>query len=206
MNTLRVCLLTTLCAIFSSTTLLAGEVRFEGAAGYFNSCSLLGECTIEIRFDLNALDSLQNGGAVLDVHFLNPSVARFTSAEVIIGGRWSFATNTVSDSSVQLTAASIFIPGNPVSGPGLPAGAQDILFATINYEMIDLGLSDLVFDLQPEMLVDGRDFGIDVTPNYSFPPSFVHFMPEPGSLVLAGIGLVGLAVRRRNGKTLRRVV
>jgi hypothetical protein len=174
----------------------AGEVRFDGDVGYFPPVPVGGIGTIEVRFDLDPLDTLMNGGVEFTVLHDNLGLIEFISAEIIDrANRWTVSPVTLTDNSVRLFAASVL-------SPGLPQGGQNVLFATIDYKRVGhFGVSNLTYDFGPfgEALVDGRDLGIDVTPNYYFAPNIVAWIPEPATLAMAGLGLIGVVLRRRNG-------
>ena len=166
----------------------AGTVSFEGDVGFPSPGQNSG--VINVVFDLEPMDNFQNGGVSLGVNLSRTDYVKFTSAQVLNpSSRWTIAAATVSDGSIEFNAFSVV-------SPALPTGAQDVVFATINYQFVGSPKYTLInFDAGPETLVDGRDFGTDVTGNYVFQPNFFG-IPEPSSLTLIGMSLIRLALRR----------
>jgi hypothetical protein len=174
-----------------ATVAQAGTVRLTGNVG--NTPPGMHSGTINVVFDLNAQDTLSNGGvAGLQVVNSNPGLIRFTSAEIINGGRWTSAVATFTDGQATFNSTSVLTPALS------PAGGQGVVFATIGWEYVGVttGLAILSIVLPEEALVDGRDGGVDVTADYTVHPDFI---PEPSILAMVGMSLVGLAFRRRNG-------
>ncbi len=178
----------------------AGTVAFEGDVGDLSDTDAVPGQTgvVNIVFDLDPQDSLQNGGVSLGVT-ASGAFIQITGAEVLNpGGRWTIASDATVGNNVQFNASSILSPAFS------PAGSQNQIFATINYTVLGPGVTNLTFGVGPETLVDGRDFGTDVTNNYAFLPNFIDtnlgvIIPEPATMAMAGMALIGLAFRRRNG-------
>ncbi len=189
------CLTYAFAIISSLNTVIAGEVRLEGDVGYLPLSA--SEGTINVVFDLDPLDSFRNGGVSFSVVHDSLGGIEFTGATILNpGGRWTLANATTSSNRVILYAFS-------VGAPGLPQGGQNVLFAAIQYVIKTpaFGLAKLGYEVDEEALIDGRNFGYDVTANYMFAPNvLVNYWadPEPSSLVLA-LGFVGLVLHRRNG-------
>jgi hypothetical protein len=175
-----------------ATVAQAGTIRLTGTVGNIPAGTHSG--TINVVFDLNARDSFKNGGVQgLQVTNSNPGFIRFTSFAVANPANWSSpVVTTITDGLATITAQSVNT--NALS----PAGGQGVVFAVLGWEYVGVttGRTILSIVLPEEALVDGRDGGVDVTPDYTFQPSFI---PEPATLAMVGMSLVGLAFRRRNG-------
>ncbi len=125
----------------------------------------------------------ENGGVGLQLNSSAPGVIRFTSAEVILDGRWTAGSVLyISDNEVDVDAFSILTPGLPTDSPSV--------FATVTFEVIGSDSTDL--SLSP------RGF-------YWFPGPIdlvgaaITVVPEPGSinLVTGLIATTVLTYRRR---------
>jgi hypothetical protein len=177
-----------------ATVAQAGTVRLTGNVG--NVPAGMHSGTINVVFDLNAADSFKNGGVQgLQVTNSNPGLIRFTSFAVANPANWSSpVVTTVTDSLATITAQSVNT--NALS----PAGGQGVVFAVLGWEHVGVTIGEAILSivLPEEALVDGRDGGVDVTADYTFQSNF-NYIPEPGTLAMVGMSLVGLAFRRRNG-------
>jgi hypothetical protein len=94
--------------------------------------------------------------------------------------------------------AGVFVP--PPGDPGL--SGDDVVLATLSFEAVAEGVAALILGITPSDLNEG--FALDPTgfdPNVTFVNGLVTIIPEPGTLVLLGPGLVVLAVRRRGCPT-----
>jgi hypothetical protein len=152
--------------------------------------------TINVVIDLLPGHTFENGAINFGVQLSNLDVVKFTSAEVLNSdGRWTAVSDMATPGLVSLSAASVL-------SPGLPAGAQDVIFATIDFEFVsqELGAVDIIFVTNSESMfdpaVDPRDY---ITSQYTFIPNFVRVIPEPSTVAMIGMGLLGLVFRRRNG-------
>jgi hypothetical protein len=171
-----------------------GTVYFTGSTA-FPPSSVGG--TINVVFDLLPGHTFANGGISFGVKLSNLDIVKFTSAEVLNPtGRWSVATNVTTPDMVTFNAASLLTTG-------LPAGGQNVVFATIDFEFIrnTPGSVDIFFITTEESLfdpnfLDPRDW---TTSLYTFLPSSASIIPEPATLAMAGLGLIGVVLRRRNG-------
>jgi hypothetical protein len=176
-----------------ATVVQAGTVRLTGNVG--NVPAGMHSGTINVVFDLNAQDSFKNGGVQgLQVANSNTGLIRFTSFAVANPADWSAPVVTsVTDGLATITAQS-------VNTNALPLGGQGAIFAVLGWEQVGVatGQADLSIILPQEALVDGRSGGIDVTADYTTQANFI-FIPEPATLAMVGMSLVGLAFRRRNG-------
>jgi hypothetical protein len=176
------------CSIFPFAD--AGTVRFaSGDVGWGGGPTGV----IELRIDLDPSDSLQAGGIFVSVVLDNLDVLKFTGATVYNpAGRWQLAEALPTPDAVEFNIVS-------VDSPAFPTGGQNQLVATINYERTGYnGVSQIRWLVEEESLVDGRNGGTIVTQNYQFIPNFIGSVPEPGTLTMFGIGLMGLAMRRLN--------
>lgn len=146
--------------------------------------------------NLDPLDTFQEGRIQIELRNSNPNLIEFLSAEILNpSSRWFVANETVAFDKVDFSAASLSVAGSNA----LPAGAQNVLFATITYKRIKrFGKSELDFIFGADSLIDGRNLGIDVIAHYTFAPNFIAWIPEPSCLILASIGLIGLALRHRS--------
>ncbi len=161
------------------------------------------------------------GGVELTMTSTTPGFLKFTGATVhnpILGTdstgqtikRWEIAlgTNRTSEKIVFL-GASIFSPAMDMSYPQNPIspGSSEFLFATIDYEILQPSGSTLI-DLFPTYyygaFVNGYDFppGIVTGTTINFSGAVVS-NPEPATLAMAGMGLIGFVLRRRNGERKR---
>jgi hypothetical protein len=171
----------------------AGMVTFEGDVGALPIGSTGG--TINLVIDLDSADNLANGGLSFGIAHDNASLVTFTGATVHNpSNRWTVA-------SAEATAGAVLFNIFSVQSPAFPMGGQDQLIATVNYELAAgaTGTANLSWLLNEESLVDGRNFGTVVTDNYVFVSAFISVIPEPGTLAMAGLGLIGVVLRRRNG-------
>ncbi len=134
-----------------------------------------------------------NGGIRLELLSDTPGIITFTNVVVPNGGKWTAATsNSVVPNRAEFEAFSILTSGLNSAAPSL--------FATVDYTVNAgaAGLTNLSLGgtgLDP--LFDGE--AGDVTANIEFNGAFVSLIPEPGSIAMAGFGLIGLVLRRRNG-------
>jgi hypothetical protein len=89
-----------------------------------------------------------------------------------------------------------------VASPGLPQG-DNVVYAEIGWKALAQGTTDVTVAVSGEdPLFDGSipPFGADVSGDYTFvPTTLVIGVPEPATLAMAGMSLIGLAFRRRNG-------
>ncbi len=138
-----------------------------------------------------------DGGIRLALTSSVPGVIKLTGATILdAAARWGNSVQVlgVTDNSVgQLNAFSV---GNP----GLPSSASSI-FATVNFEFLADGLTQLSLGVQGEdPLFDGV-LGEDVSNRVALLGASLKntTVPEPATLAMVGISLVGLAFRRRNG-------
>ena len=135
-----------------------GSVFFAGDVGVLPAGTTAG--ILEVRLDLNDEDNMSNGGIVLGVASGDPSV-QFGTAEIF--GNWTLksATTSADGSQVDFSTSSILTDALG------PRGGQNVLFATIPYTLSGAG-APFTFVVGPEALVDGKNFGTDVTPDYTF--------------------------------------
>jgi PEP-CTERM motif len=168
-----------------------GTVYFTGST-VFPPSSTGG--TINVEFDLLPAHTFANGGINFGVQLSNLDIVKFTSAEVLNSdGRWTVATDVTTPDLVIFNAASVLTPG-------LPAGEQGVVFATIDFEFVsnDYGSVDITFVTNEESLYDPnfedpRDW---TTSFYTFVNNSASIIPEPSTLAMAGLGLIGLTLRR----------
>jgi hypothetical protein len=180
-----------------ATVAHAGTVRLAGNVG--NIPAGMHSGSIDVVLDLDSGDTLQNGGvAGLTVLNSNPGLIKFTTSTVINGGRWSGNPSAI----VSATGDSVVFNSSSVSTPALSPGGAGVVFATINWEQVGVatGQANLTFaPFAEETFYDGvKGGGTDVTVNYQGQANFI-FIPEPATLAMVGMSLVGLAFRRRNG-------
>ena len=190
--------LATAIALFSVSLAQAGQVTFEGDVGTRPAGSTSG--VLNLVIDLDSIDNLQNGGLSFGIAQDNSGLVTFTGATINNpSGRW---TVTGAD---PLTATGVSFNIFSVQSPAFPTGGQDQLIATVNYTLAAgvTGTSNLSWVVNPEeSIVDGRNFGTNVTPNYTFVPNSITVgvvVPEPATLAMAGLSLICLVLRRRNG-------
>lgn len=178
----------------------AGSIVFGGNTGEQVGGTTSG--TLTVLFNLDPQDNLQNGGVDMQVVSSDPAFLKLGTAEIINGGRWTIASAVTNGtgSSIQMNTSSVLTPGLS------PAGGQNVLFANVPYTLLAPSGSATVSIVLPAEagIVDGRDFGTDVTPNYTPGSAIVSItagpiVPEPGTLALVGMSMVGFVLRRRNG-------
>jgi hypothetical protein len=177
-------------AVSVCTVASAGQLTFEGDVGDRPDGSTSG--VINLVIDLDATDNLANGGLSFGVAHDNAGLITFTNATVNNpAGRW-----TVTGADVKAGGGEIEFNIFSVQSPAFPMGGQDQLIATINYSITAgaTGTANLSWIVNPEeSLVDGKDFGTNVTPNYTFVAGQITvggdvIIPEPGTLAMCGMG------------------
>ncbi|TWU28216.1 PEP-CTERM sorting domain-containing protein [Bythopirellula polymerisocia] len=140
--------------------------------------------------------SFQNGGLGLQLTSGTPGVIEFTSAEVLNpAGRW-----TAVQASFGADAASP-LNGFSVGSPGLPTGATSI-YAQVGYKVLAAGSTLLSIGVQGEdPIFDGSQGDLSSATMLGTAEVRVAGapIPEPATLALVGMSLIGLVVRRRNG-------
>jgi len=138
----------------------------------------------------------------------NPSAVEFTDAEVLnpsfFGGsvgRWSgvredpeITPGSVDDLfavSVNSLGLSPFLSDNP-----LAAGGTEFLFATIDVVGGSGGVSDIQISLsgRPDPVFDA---GLDISDQLTFTSLSITTVPEPTTLMLAGLSALGVVLQRR---------
>jgi hypothetical protein len=90
--------------------------------------------------------------------------------------------------------AGVFLPGPGGSG----RVGDDVVLATLAFEAVAQGVAALILGITPSDLNEG--FALDPVgydPDVTLLDGMVTIIPEPGTLALLGLGLVGLAVGRR---------
>ncbi|MDZ4657255.1 MAG: PEP-CTERM sorting domain-containing protein [Bythopirellula sp.] len=137
-----------------------------------------------------------NGGVALSVLSSTPGVIKFTGASVLNpAGRWTavIATPPTDDAASALDGFS-------VGTQGLSSTLTSI-YAQLNYEVLGSGTTILSLATHGEdALFDGAQGDVSSTTQLvGTPVTVASEIPEPASLAMAGMGLIGLAFRRRNG-------
>ena len=181
------------CALCVSSV-QAGTVRLTGV-GALPAGATSG--TMNVVFDMEAQDNFINGGINFSIVAGTPGVIEF-GTPITVNGTWSLQNSAVvGGNRVNIALESV----SPGGTGGLPTGAQNFVLASVPFTVVGTAdFSELTYIVDPDSsLVDGRDFGTNVTPNYTFQANFVSNVPEPATLAMAGMSLIGLAFRRRNG-------
>jgi hypothetical protein len=118
----------------------------------------------------------------LDLTIADPSVAMRTAADPVIGPDWDPA----------------FAPdGDGLAGLAFPAGVSgnDILLATVEFQAMALGVTDLYLSITPGDLTEGFALYPTGFDDAVFTAGQIRVIPEPAALALLGLGV--LALRRR---------
>jgi hypothetical protein len=185
-----------LASALMATVAQAGSVYFTGDVGQ----RPLGQTSgvINVVIDLDTGDTLSAGGGIdFAIEATTPDIIQFTTAAITDGATvWDVRNAAVQNGQrVQLNTTALF-------AAGLPDGAQGKVLATINYNVLNAaGATGLSFVLPAVAgIVDGNHaVDADRTADYDFEANTVTFVPEPATLAMVGMSLIGLVVRRRNG-------
>lgn len=174
----------------------AGTLRLAGDVGVLAEGVTGG--TIEVLIDLDSADTLQNGGLANLKVLAGGSAIKFTGATMPNDGKWTSVTPFFTDNTATFNSSSVLTPAFS------PAGSQGNVIGRITYEVVGTGDVPLTWEIPEEALVDGRDFGTDVTANYTGTPNLISvggdvIIPEPATLAMVATGMIGLVLRRRNG-------
>ena len=156
--------------------------------------------------------SFANGGIGLDLSSDTPGIIRIDDFQVHTPGsgpfsRWSGSGGTVNGDGIEdLNAFSVQTLGfddafmNPPNegDPEVGGEADRFLFATINYTALDDGMTTLSFAPAASRGVDALvSKGVDVASTTTLNSFKVTVIPEPTTLMLAGLGLIGFVGTRR---------
>lgn len=136
--------------------------------------------------------SFRNGGVQLELTSSNPTAVTFSNPTIVQPARWSGTVGTgMVGTAAQFVAFSLNTDG--LNG----AGSQ--LFATVDYTAISSGLATFsLASFGEDALFDGAQGDVSgaITLNGG---SILVGVPEPATMAMAGMSLIGLAFRRRNG-------
>jgi hypothetical protein len=181
-----------------SVVVQAASFSIVGGGDFSSVAGTTGQLQIQFNPAPQGI-TFADGGIRLSLTSSNPGVIRFTGAAILdAAARWGNSVQVIgvgADAVAQLNAFSV---GNP----GLPAAAVST-FATVDYEFLGDGTTTLALGVQGEdPLFDGVQE--DVSGVISLGTSIINnvtgpIIPEPGTLAMAGMGLIGLVLRRRNG-------
>lgn len=151
-----------------------------------------------------------NGGIDLKLTSSNPGVVEFTNASVhmptLLGGavqRWTTGVvqGLTADSISLIRGGAIGSVGLDPAIPGnvLDGSSSRFLFATVDYSFVGPGVTEIL----PGEGTPGESFVNNgaVMSNVELVGVSLDggIIPEPSSMILASMGLIGLVLRRRNG-------
>jgi hypothetical protein len=184
-----------LVCVLSVSAVQAGTVRFGGDVGLLPAGTTSG--VLEVIMDLEPQDNFVNGGINFSINAATLGVVTFDS--VAVNGTWQLNNSAIANGGSRINIALESV--SPGGTGGIPTGSQAFVLATIPYTVVGTETETAlgyVVDVDSS-LVDGRDFGTNVTGNYTFQAGLISLVPEPTSLVMAGMSVMALAFRRRNG-------
>lgn len=153
--------------------------------------------------DDTPIPTFTNGGIELSVQSSNPGVLNFTGATVLnptvfgFSPRWSVAQAVDVDADLVglLQGASVSTPALNGNDPSNVIAPNRFLFATIDYTVTGAGETQVMlsgFDGTNDFVNSGAQVQPELV------AGVVSGVPEPSTMALAGLSLIGLVLRRRN--------
>jgi len=165
----------------TAVLLLASPALADTVFGYFNPAVKVANVGDIFTIDIVADMTNPIVGWGLDLTVTDPMYANRTATDPVIGPDWDPAFAPDLDGLAGLA----FPVG--VSGPG-------ILLATVEFQALALGTTNLVLSVTPGDLTEGFALYPSGFDNYEFSLGTINVVPEPAALALLALGAL---IRRR---------